>query len=817
MTKKKKAAKAAQTSNVSAAPAAAVSCAESMQHVTMPEPTDGDQSPATLPVEVSKQEAAEPVATIAAAISTEVGDVQNPVSTPGSDDTQLTTATEDVASEQTCAQAGAHVPHIMACSIAEDEVARSVVAVESGSTETGSSLVPFRAFTMELDLNLIDPNPFNRKESVELNLKELADSIAQHGVQSEIKVRPKGDGRYEIVYGERRYRASILAGKTTIPAKIEAMTDEQAEIAAIIENMQRENYTPFEEGEIFCRQMEKGVTVEGLCLLFGKSETYVRTRINLTRLIPEVAELLRKKEISIEMAKEFANYEQKIQQEVYNQYFQDGHGSWKGIPAKEFARRMYERYMTKLDSYHFDKTECTTCQHNTHTQVLFTMCGDCAGCQNPTCLQQKNEAYLTERCVSLVAEDPRIHLTYNSGSSAGVVERLMELGHEVAELERPTWQYRKKPDMPEAPDPGDYEDEDDLAFAQEDYQDEIRQYDEACTEIDAAVTEGKMKVYAVIGNTDIEIYYEPVREHTVTENGITQAVMPDIPAQDLRKKDARNQEIRNEHTTSDLKVMLRQESEQFPTSNIKPRERELFYYVVLNQLRHEHLTMLGLDGWRDDTQRLKLAETLTSEQKTMIMRMAILRYLSDLCETRCSPESTDTKVLIEFAMMHWAEKARPIVEKHEAIYKKRHENLSIRIEKIEQQAEVMRIQAVHEAGALFRMVDGTVMNVTTGEVIDDKLVQMALTEVELPEIPVEEPLPCDEPESDIPTVSDPEPETWDVPEEDPYEFIPLEDEFLPLALPAANKPKIKGKGKKSGTNAKGKRLSLAPEQEKIAA
>lgn len=810
MTKKKKAAKAAKPSNLSAAPAASVSCAESMQHMTTPEPTVGDQSPATLRGEVSEQVAAEPVATIAAAIDTEA-QITEP--TPGSDDTQQ--PTEDVASEQTCAQDGVPVPHITASVVAQDEVLRSVVAVEADNTAPCTALAPFRAVSMELDLNMIDPNPYNRKESVELNLQELADSIAQHGVQSEIKVRPKEDGRFEIVYGERRYRASILAGKTTIPAKIEAMTDEQAEIAAIIENMQRENYTPFEEGEIFCRQMEKGVTVEGLCLLFGKSETYVRTRMNLTRLIPEVAELLRKKEISIEMAKEFANYDQEIQNEVFNLHFKDGYGGWKGISAKEFARRMYERYMTKLDSYNFDKTECNTCQHNTHTQVLFTMCGDCAGCQNPTCLQQKNEAYLTERCVNLVAEDPRIILAYNSSSSAAVVERLMELGHEVVALERPAWQYREKPEMPEAPVPEDYEDEDDLAFAQEDYTAEVAQYEQECAEIDTAVKEGKMKVYAVIDHTDIEIYYEEVREQTLTLNGATHTVVPDDPAKDLRKKDSRNQEIRYEHTTYDLKKMLRKESEHFPTSNIKPRERELFFYVVLDRLRWEHKAMLGLKGGDDKQMRLHLAETLTTEQKTMLMRMAILRYLDDLCETRCSPESADAKVLIEFSMMHWADKAQPIVKQHESIYNKRHVNLSIRIEKIEQQAQVMRIQALHEAGVLFEMSDGTVMNVETGEVIDDELVQMALFEIDLPELPVQEPLPCDEPEPVIPTISEPEPQTWEEPAEDPYEFIPVEDECLLLALPASSKSKTQGKGKKSA--AKGKRLSLVPEQEKIAA
>lgn len=104
---------------------------------------------------------------------------------------------------------------------------------------------------LNLDLEKIVPSKLNpRREIAEAPLAELTDSILRYGVQTPIKVRPIDNDRYEIVYGERRYRASLAAGKPCIPAYIQSMTDEEAEICAVTENMQRADFSPFEEAAI---------------------------------------------------------------------------------------------------------------------------------------------------------------------------------------------------------------------------------------------------------------------------------------------------------------------------------------------------------------------------------------------------------------------------------------------------------------------------------------------------------------------------------------------------------------------------------------
>ena len=254
-----------------------------------------------------------------------------------------------------------------------------------------------------LDLNRIVNSTYNpRKDFRPETLQELADSIRQVGVLQPICVRPK-EGGFEIVYGERRYWAAAMAGLKFIPALVRELTDAEAEDAAITENLQREDVTPREEAAAYKRALESGRhTIESLVGKFGKSEGYIRSRLKLCDLIDALAEQLDREEISVGVATEIAKYDAEVQQEVYEEHFSDGcRLSWKNARIKEIARRLYDRYMTRLDTYRFDKTECHTCHHNTANQILFKdECTDeCAGCQNRSCMMRKNDEYLVQQAL----------------------------------------------------------------------------------------------------------------------------------------------------------------------------------------------------------------------------------------------------------------------------------------------------------------------------------------------------------------------------------------------------------------------------------
>ena len=156
---------------------------------------------------------------------------------------------------------------------------------------------------IEISLKELRPNPYQpRKVFDEEALKELASSIKEHGVFQPIIVKRSIKG-YEIIAGERRYRASQLAGKETIPAIVRELTDETMMEIALLENLQRENLTAIEEAYAYKNMLEKlGLTQEELAVKVGKSRSHITNILGLIRLPKEstqdykyVEEILRDK------------------------------------------------------------------------------------------------------------------------------------------------------------------------------------------------------------------------------------------------------------------------------------------------------------------------------------------------------------------------------------------------------------------------------------------------------------------------------------------------------------------------------------------
>ena len=443
------------------------------------------------------------------------------------------------------------------------------VEPQATAADTGSAEQP--AVHPETDVRLLDLNKivnstYNpRKNFREDTLLELAESIKQSGVLQPICVRPKDEG-FEIVYGERRYWAAAMANLKFIPALVRDLSDAEAEDAAITENLQREDVRPREEAAAYKRALQSGRhTIESLVGKFGKSEAYIRSRLKLCELIDVLAEMLDKEDISVGVATEIAKYPADIQQEVYDDHFAEGcYNSWKTARIKEIARRLYERYMTKLESYNFDKTECLSCQHNTANQVLFKdECADgCAGCQNRECMLRKNDEFLVRKAVKLLKDDPRTTLATNGATPVAVLEALEQEGYHVEELEYSIYHYDKGPRMPDAPQAEEFESEEEFSEAQEEYETEMAAFAEETQQLEFAISEGRVRKYAVIGNLDIEFRYEEIedeeREVTVNEGQSDErkvfvTVIPPSPLEGLLQQIRRNREICYEHITTDMK------------------------------------------------------------------------------------------------------------------------------------------------------------------------------------------------------------------------------------------------------------------------
>ena len=140
--------------------------------------------------------------------------------------------------------------------------------------------------SITLKISEIEPNKSQpRKEFDENALAELADSIAQHGVLQPLLVRPIADGGYQIVAGERRWRASRMAGLTEVPVVIRELTDSETMELALIENLQREDLSPVEEAMGYKQLMEDyGFSQEQVSKTVGKSRPSVANALRLLNL-----------------------------------------------------------------------------------------------------------------------------------------------------------------------------------------------------------------------------------------------------------------------------------------------------------------------------------------------------------------------------------------------------------------------------------------------------------------------------------------------------------------------------------------------------
>ena len=157
----------------------------------------------------------------------------------------------------------------------------------------------------EIDIDRILPNSHQpRKNFNEDALNELADSIREHGVVQPIVVRTLGDGFFQLIAGERRWRASQRAGLIRIPAVVREANEHAALEIALIENLQREDLNPIEEAQAYNQLiLEFGMTQEEVARRVGKNRATIANMLRLLRLPPEVQQWLRENRLSTGHAK----------------------------------------------------------------------------------------------------------------------------------------------------------------------------------------------------------------------------------------------------------------------------------------------------------------------------------------------------------------------------------------------------------------------------------------------------------------------------------------------------------------------------------
>jgi ParB family chromosome partitioning protein len=164
---------------------------------------------------------------------------------------------------------------------------------------------------LEIPIGQIDRNPFQTRSHMnEEQLGELAASITANGVVQPVLVRPLANGRYQLIAGERRWRASELAGKATIPVILRQVSDEQAMEITIVENLQRADLNPMEQARAFERlSREFHMTQEQMAARTGKDRATVSNFLRLLKLPHSVQERVETGELSFGHARALLGFE----------------------------------------------------------------------------------------------------------------------------------------------------------------------------------------------------------------------------------------------------------------------------------------------------------------------------------------------------------------------------------------------------------------------------------------------------------------------------------------------------------------------------
>ena len=220
--------------------------------------------------------------------------------------------------------------------------------------------------SVSLRITEIEPNKGQpRKRFDEAALSELAASVAQHGVLQPLLVRPLPNGQYQLVAGERRWRAARMAGLQEVPVVIREMSEQEAAELALIENLQRQDLNPIEEAQGYRTLMESyGLTQEETAKAVNKSRPAVANALRLLSLPSSVALLVQSGELSAGHARTLLSFESKEQQEAAAKEVVEKGLSVRALEklAKGAKTPPSERARVRRDSF-FDEVELALTEH----------------------------------------------------------------------------------------------------------------------------------------------------------------------------------------------------------------------------------------------------------------------------------------------------------------------------------------------------------------------------------------------------------------------------------------------------------------------
>ena len=510
-----------------------------------------------------------------------------------------------------------------------------------------------------ISLSKIVPSGYNPRKSFDKeSLKELTDSIKQKGVLQPIGVREK-DCKFEIVFGERRFRAAQMAGLKDMPVIIVDASDSEAEELAITENLQREEVNEIEEGRVYESMIKEGENIASLALKFGKSEKYIKLRLQLMQLIPAFRDLVQKGELRLNAAELISSYDRGAQEEIYEKQFKNR--TWPNPMLKssyeQFKKNLEVQMNMKIDAERMDTKNCASCPHNTRNKLLFADEQDCEYCTNKKCLQQKVMGFACERISELVKliPDAKIGVSRYASSPEEIVKALKAKGLKCLDAPIDRTYDNNEASLPLQPVRAKNESDKDWNERTRRYEKERKQFEKFCQE--CAKSESEKHISIVSAD---RIWLALKQKNT--KGGKAQVGFKE----GLLSKDRRNAEIRDEKRRDKLVECLKVlKQTDAPFEEI---EEALLDYCIQRHISYSRrdFTLKRQDG--------DMSKPLSQSERASLRRNFII---TSMCEIG------DAKVVDLASQLYAPGDFAQIKKEFDDEYDKRHKRIEERIAEYE--------------------------------------------------------------------------------------------------------------------------------------
>lgn len=521
-------------------------------------------------------------------------------------------------------------------------------------------VVPIEQQYYQLPVSMIEVSPSNyRKFYDQQALKEFAEQLKSTEVEilHPITVRPMGK-KYELVYGERRFRAALLAGLTSIPAKIQDMTDIEMRKRRLAENIQRENPHPLHEALDIKELMEvEGKTTLQAAQVLGKSAAYVYNRLKLAELIESLQELLIAGKLTVSEAAELGTLAKDAQQEFFAQHCT----GWK--EQKHFSignvKYLISRYKYDLKKAPFNIRDkklvpeagaCTGCPFNSATlKILFPEMAKEAVCNNKTCFKNK----------CLVGAEARIRAALETYQPAAILlshrideeyASLIDTLPETAGLPRYDFYGVKRFAEPARPDRNLYKvwdeqkgksiaDREGFSHAIQEYRDDLAEYKRMLA------AEGTIQGIAISGADIQPVYFNPDMRSApelssngaVTAKEVQQAikdgsVTPELLGKEIERIKSR-EERSQELDRKKVQALLHEEfTGALEQGTLKARlttaDKAAVRFIVYEALNYQHRDaikrLLFPKGYKDNKDFLEKLAAIDDTQFAQLIRAVIV-------------------------------------------------------------------------------------------------------------------------------------------------------------------------------------------------